>query len=183
MRSGQSAGLMVTGQPISRARSSRATARNSRCSPRRWVHPCPARSIPWMKATELLIAAADRNGSIEAATEAVERGGRPVLVDARNGGDALKSVEPPTNHPRTFEEIVAAEEPAEQERWERAETFQDPGFAGRIRQVTLLPPNPLRSHAVTAPPSPLATETVEHSGAQKRDQPPHPPSTRTIRFT
>jgi hypothetical protein len=75
MRSGQSAGLMVTGQPISRARSSRATARNSRCSPRRCVHPCPARSIPWMKATELLIAAADRNGSIEAATEAVERAG------------------------------------------------------------------------------------------------------------
>jgi hypothetical protein len=58
-------------------------------------------------------------------------------VDARNG-DALKSVEPPTNHPRTFEEIVAAEEPAEQERWERAETFQDPGFAGRIRQVTMI---------------------------------------------
>jgi hypothetical protein len=29
----------------------------------------------WMKATELLIAAADCNGSIEAATEAVERAG------------------------------------------------------------------------------------------------------------
>jgi hypothetical protein len=42
---------------------------------------------------------------------------------------------------------------------------------------------PLRSHAITAPPSPLATETVEHSGAKKHDQPPHPPSTGTIWFT
>jgi hypothetical protein len=42
------------------------------------------------------------------------------------------------DHPRTIEEIVAAEEPAERDLQERAETFQDPGFAGPIRRVTVI---------------------------------------------
>jgi hypothetical protein len=42
-----------------------------------------------------------------------------------------------TDRPRTFEECVAAQDPAERERWERAGCFVDPGCDGVIREVTV----------------------------------------------
>jgi hypothetical protein len=42
------------------------------------------------------------------------------------------------DRPKTFAEIAAAADPAERERWRRAQTFDDSGFVGDIRQVTVI---------------------------------------------